>query len=118
MATVTESATKAFTDYTEPVLAAVEENTRDVPGLATPVGFHGAGILAHAVCASLLVILQLLTAPAVGAQVQNLSASENVVLGEDPLIRQLGAPPESMMLAAPELAAGYRLRIVYMIPGN
>ena len=118
MATVTESPTKAFTEYTEPVLAAVEEDTRHIPGLGTPVAVHRTGILANAVCASLLVILQLLIAPAVAAQVQNRSASENVVLGEDPLIRELRPPPESMMLLALEPASGYRLRVVYLIPGN
>ena len=54
MATVTESPTKAFTEYTESMLAAVEEDTRHIPGLGTPVAVHRTGILANAVCASLV----------------------------------------------------------------
>ena len=40
------------------------------------------------------------------------------MLGEDPLIRELGPVRESTTLRALEPAAGYRLRVVYLIPGN
>lgn len=88
-----------------------------MPDVAALAGFHGTGILANAVCASLLVLFQSLTCPAV-AQAQSPRAAENVVLGEDPLIRELRPPQVSATLRTLQPSAGYRLRVVYMIPGN
>jgi hypothetical protein len=73
-----------------------------------------------AICAALLVVLQSVTSTAAGAQVQDPRAPAGVVLGEDPLIQELRPPSESLKLQTLALApsAGYRLQVVYMIPGN
>jgi hypothetical protein len=70
-----------------------------------------------ALCAGLVVLQSLTTATAL-AQVQNPNVSENIVLGEDPRIRELRPLSESATLQALALDAGYRLQVVYMIPGN
>ena len=74
-------------------------------------------------CTTLLVILLSPSAPAVAAQVQDPGPSDNVVLGENPLVRTLGPPVRTPTLPpltpqALEVPAGYQLRVVYMIPGN
>ena len=70
------------------------------------------------VCATLFVILPSPGFPAASPQFQDPNTWENVVLGENPLIRELGPPAESPTLRALASTAGYRLRVVYMIPGN
>jgi PKD domain len=74
--------------------------------------------LAATVSFSLLFVCPSVTSPAIASQVENPNASESVVLGENPLIRELGPLRESPALRTLAVDAGYRLRVVYLIPGN